>query len=383
MSSEGDGGAFLSLRICFLLFWVLLCEVTGPVLADGQEPFYRSEFIFQSDAVLQPHVHASSIVELPNGDLLVAWYAGRTDKSKDVLILGARLPKGSAQWTKPDIFADTPGLSDNNPVLFLDDKKQLWLFYSTLLGKSWDSAIIKYKNAPKYLNEISWNEEQILQVPAVTWLQVFVRKKGWMTRNHPIILNNGNLLLPFYSDALDFSLMAISGDGGTTWKYSKPIISGKGNIQPTIVQLGDGSLLAYMRDGSARHRVWRSMSADNGWTWTRPTQSGAKDSRFSKAKTELPNPGSALEMIRLSDGYLVLAFNDCDEDRSVLTLALSTDEGQTWNIKRNLEGKPGERFDYPSLVQTQDALIHVTYSCNVKSIKHVGVNETWIQEGGK
>ena len=41
---------------------------------------------------------------------------------------------------------------------------------------------------------------------------------------------------------------------------------------------------------------------------------------------------------------------------------------------------PGERFDYPSIVQSRDGSLHVTYSYNLKTIKHVTFNEAWIRE---
>ena len=49
-----------------------------------------------------------------------------------------------------------------------------------------------------------------------------------------------------------------------------------------------------------------------------------------------------------------------------------------------LDATPGEharqRFDYPSIVQARDGSLHATYSYNLKTIKHVTFDETWIKE---
>ena len=118
---------------------------------------YRERFIFTGE---RGHVHASSIVETPNGSLLAVWYengppndayyfkGGDEDKSDDVRIAGARLPRGGAAWDAPFVISDTFGLSDNNPALGIDAAKRLWLVHATLLAvpvRTWGSAILQYK----------------------------------------------------------------------------------------------------------------------------------------------------------------------------------------------------------------------------------------------
>lgn len=60
----------------------------------------------------------ASIVELPNGDFLAAWFAGKYELSSDSGIYGARLRKGSTEWTAPAPLIDAPGVGEGNPVLF-------------------------------------------------------------------------------------------------------------------------------------------------------------------------------------------------------------------------------------------------------------------------
>jgi len=321
-------------------------------------PVFRAELIFEPGSVAgYPSCHASTLVELPNGELLAAWFAGSQEGASDTAELGARLVPGANAWSKPQVLVDTPGKSDGNPVLHLDRQGRVWIFYVTKENDrepQWAQCPLKCRVSADGGN--TFGPERIIHP-----------ELGWMDRNKPIYLSNGDLLLPIYDERNWTSLMFISPDDGATWFASQTIAGKGGNIQPAVVQLSDGSLLALMRTGSRHHRLWRSVSRDKGRTWA-PAQ-----------ETELPNPNSACDMVRLKNGHLVLAFNDTPKGRTPLTVALSTDEGRTWAHKRNLETAPGE-YSYPAVIQTRDGMIHVTYTYQRKSIKHVEFNEAWLLE---
>ena len=56
--------------------------------------------------------------------------------------------------------------------------------------------------------------------------------------------------------------------------------------------------------------------------------------------------------------------NDTEQRRDRLTVMLSDDEGASWKHRRQVEpSEPyGKAFDYPSIIQTRDGLIHLSYS---------------------
>ena len=96
----------------------------------------------------------------------------------------------------------------------------------------------------------------------------YFSRMGWFTRTHPLELPSGRLLVPMYSDGYSFGIMAISDDGGVTWKGSEPIV-GLGGIQPSVVRRNDGTLVAYLRDnGPAPKRALVSESKDDCESWT-------------------------------------------------------------------------------------------------------------------
>jgi len=79
-----------------------------------------------------------------------------------------------------------------------------------------------------------------------------------------------------------------------------------------------------------------------------------------------------------------MAYNDSDRDRHTLALSVSDDDGATWKWTRHLERNEDCRFHYPSMIQTRDGRIHVTYTYRVnegKSIKHAALEPDWITKG--
>lgn len=79
--------------------------------------------------------HASNMVELPNGDLLCAWFAGSAEGRSDIKIALARLSAGEARWTTPVWVSGDPERSEQNPALFCAPEGKLWLFYTAQLTR--------------------------------------------------------------------------------------------------------------------------------------------------------------------------------------------------------------------------------------------------------
>jgi predicted neuraminidase len=206
-----------------------------------------------------------------------------------------------------------------------------------------------------------------------------MRRIGWQTRNKPVFINN-RMLLPLYSDGFDFSLIAITDDGGSTWSFSEPVV-GAGSIQPALLIGKDKSVTALMRDnGPPPQRLMKSVSTDSGDTW-----SVVED-------TEIPNPGSAADAIVLKSGNWIMVGNDLDDGRYRLSVWLSTDEGKTWPYrKRIVNGPQGSqvRAHYPSAIEGSDGRIHISFTNqidnpsgqgNVKNIAHASFTEAWLMK---
>jgi predicted neuraminidase len=381
----------------------LLILATTAALAAPQ---YSGELIFPQETW---HNHSSSIVELPNGDLLVCWFHGSGERTADdVLIQASRWNHTTRKWSAPFTLADTPGFPETNPVLFLDSRQRLMFFWPLIVAHKWETALMKYRISSDYQQPSGppkWEfQDNIVLMPKdIAQLtrdfagpiaaapgprseqakrliekaeDEYFSRMGWFTRAHPLELPSGRILVPMYSDGYSYGIMAISDDRGVTWNASQPIV-GAGCIQPSVVRKKDGSLVAYLRDnGPAPKRAHISTSKDDGVSWTQ-----ARD-------TDIPNPGTSLENVRLSNGNWIMVYNDLESGRYSLVAALSDDEGASWKWKRHLDGRPStqinSQYHYPSVIQARDGAIHVTYSYFTpegKSIKHVRFDEAWVKEG--
>jgi predicted neuraminidase len=119
----------------------------------------ESIFPFQTQ-----HCHGSTLVELPNKDLLVAWFQGSGERtSDDVAIKGARYDSKTGKWSNPFVMADVPGFPDINPVLFVDNQSRLWLFWYTVMAYQWSTSLLKYRISDNYMQKVgapvwSWQD---------------------------------------------------------------------------------------------------------------------------------------------------------------------------------------------------------------------------------
>jgi len=388
------------IKLILLVFLLLANKIFSQTTEAKVETVFET-LIFPTQS---QHSHGSSLVSLPNGDMLSAWYQGNGERTADdVRIMGSRLKKGSKIWSAPFLMADTYNLPDCNPVLFLNNHNKLFLIWIAVQAHRWESSVLRLRTSVNYNNPGApvWNwQDNILLSPTDSFAietelkfkqlvpnqrgdggyapkydnmileasrDLAKRSTGWMTRIKPLPLTNGRILLPLYSDGYNMSIIAFSDDDGETWHPGLPIV-GRGNVQPALAQKKNGNIAAYMRDnGDEPSRVQFSESADFGYSWT------------AAQKTDIPNTAS-VELVTLKDGRWALVVNDEDDGRYRLSLYISDDEGTNWKWKSTLENNPNKRagYSYPSLIQTADGLLHISYSYKTEnpgeSIKYVVID---------
>ncbi|MBN2562424.1 MAG: exo-alpha-sialidase [Phycisphaerae bacterium] len=315
----------------------------APHFVTARIPTERSRF---------PYNHAASIVELPNGDLLTAWGAGSRELGPDTVILVSRRGVGEISWSEPVVAADKPDFADANPVLFVDDAGTVHLFHVEMFGDAFCLGTVVVQTSTD--NGRSWSAcRRALDAVCV------------MVRNKPIITRTGRWILPGYVQGIYQSQFWISSDGGSTWRGTAPLFSLPNNLQPAVVELGDGSLFALTRTAAGGGFIWQARSADGGETWA-----------LCK-RLDLANPDSAIDMLRLADGRLVLVYNNSTTERTPLVATISTDEGKTWSPAKIIEAGPPQ-LSYPSITQSRNGNIHVVYSCRLEHIQHAEFNLAWL-----
>lgn len=303
-----------------------------------------SGFVFDEGQPF-PQCHASSVVYTSDGNFLVAWFGGTHEKHDDV---GIWLSKGKpGAWTKPVEIAKLREEPHWNPVLFQSTDGTIILYFK--VGKTIDHWETWYKLSTD--NGETWTEAS----------ELVTGDKGGRgpVRNKPIILSNGTWLAPASNEnnGVWNAFVDRSEDQGKTWSVSsffsvnRDSIPAEGIIQPALWESSDGHVHALLR--SSAGVICRSDSRDYGKTWS-PVY-----------KTDLPNPNSGIDLTKLDDATLVLAYNRDGKnwgERRPIALAISKDNGVTWPTSMDLEtGKEGDEFSYPSIIHVGDT-IAVTYT---------------------
>ncbi|TDE16656.1 sialidase family protein [Dyadobacter psychrotolerans] len=294
--------------------------------------------------------HASTLVRLPDGQFLVAWFGGTEEKNPDV---GIWVSKGKpGKWSAPVEIAKIREDAHWNPVLQRAANGKIYLYFK--VGK-----VIPY-----WETWVKTSDDN-----GKTWSEAYELVKGdkggrGPVKNKLIELADGTWLAGASNEINRWEVFVDrSEDKGKTWKASPYFkidttqIKGKGAIQPTLWESKPGTVHMLIRTTGGM--IGRSDSYDNGKTWSVIT------------KTSLANPNSGIDLAKLADGTLVLVYNPDAKNwgsRTPLTIAISQDNGKTWPDQFDLDkGKKGDEFSYPAIVSWGDS-VAVSYTWNRQKI---------------
>lgn len=178
-----------------------------------------------------------------------------------------------------------------------------------------------------------------------------------VTNSRVVQLKNGRIIFPAARhevpqspEGFDRGVITCfySDDNGASWH------AGKGNLEamanshsglkdPVIVELKDGRLMMLMC--IHLHPLFQSFSADAGDTWSTPQA------------TDLATPVSTASIKRIpSTGDLLLVWNDhahsdpaLKNKRTPLTVAISKDDGKTWENRKTLYSDSDGTYCYAAI----------------------------------
>lgn len=335
---------------------VSLVVAALPVTAVAVDPpaIVVREFI--AGDLPTPSCHASTIVEAAPGRLVAAWFGGTDEGADDVGIFVSH--REGNEWSRPVEVATGSGADGDrqpcwNPVLWRRPDGLLVLSYK--VGRSpqtWHGLERRSHDGGR-----TWDEPRRLSRPGTTVTGGPVGP----VKNKPVVAADGTILAPSSSEDDGWRVhVERSTDGGDSWEIVGPLNDGRAiaAIQPALLTMGDGSLLALGRTRSGR--IFRTASRDGGRTWS-PLE-----------LTDLPNPSSGIDAVTLHDGRHLLVSNPVDRGRTPLVVALSRD-GVDWRPVGTLEDDPGE-YSYPAIIESADGRVHVTYTWRRRRIGHVVID---------
>jgi hypothetical protein len=177
-----------------------------------------------------------------------------------------------------------------------------------------------------------------------------------LNNDRAVQLNNGRLILPVALHTADGAWSGrgrvsfyLSDNKGKSWRRNRqamleaPPASKSGLQEPGVIELKDGRLMVFCRTDQGSQYI--AYSRDRGETWSTPGPS------------ELASPVSPASIERIpSTGDLLAVWNDhsavdpsLQGKRTPLTVAISRDEGKTWEKRKNLLADPDGWYCYTAI----------------------------------
>ncbi|UCE46350.1 MAG: exo-alpha-sialidase [Phycisphaerales bacterium] len=347
-------------RVWATLGYLFLVAAGTASLAQAEEQvIFRAIEIFP---LVNQHVHGSTIVELPNGDLLAAWFQGSGERwADDVAIMGARLRAGKDKWTRPFVMADVPGFPDINPILFLDPQHRLWLMWYTVIANQWETSLPKYRISEDYMaydGPPEWAWQDVLHVkpgdPAERGIQPgdrFVKSVERQVDEYAEYISTNNTVPQQIVESM-------------VDRWKKDLLSkarGENMIRRGRLYDAQGGFIeqqlgyAYFRrvgwqtknkavilDG---HRIIVPLYSDGfSFSLMAITDNGGRNWKFSEP---LVGPGNIQASIaKKADGTLVAYMRDNGPPPKRLHMSTSKDKGLTWSPVRDSKlPNPGSGAD--------------------------------------
>lgn len=309
-------------------------------------------------ATLQnPRNTEGDIVQLADGRLLLAWsdfYAGEMPDHAPACISAMISKDLGRTWGKKFTLQENVGLQNvmsasllrlaSGDLLFFylrknaDDDLQVFVRRSTDEAESWDEPLMVSSGSGYFV----MNNARVVQLSSGRLLAPCAWNPGTWRETGAGRVAVG---VVYYSD-----------DDGRTWQASasRVKLGGMGCQEPGVVELGDGRVLMIIRNSLGT--IHKSYSPDGGETWSEPVSMGIG----------APVAPSTITKIA-STGDLLLIWNDCFRDgpdaeavRRPLTAAISRDDGETWEHRRDLETEEPYWYAYVSVTFVEDRAL-LTY----------------------
>lgn len=339
-------------------------------VAASTKPLYRPQLLPNS---AEHSVHSATAAEISGGRLRAFWYGGSREGASDVAIYTSVYSPAEGTWSPERAVVTREGAQRHlqryvrklgNPVVGRDRNGRLLLFFVSVTVGGWAGSAVNLM-ASEDEGE-TWSAAR--RLVASPFFNISTLVKGPLLQ-----FADGAIGLPVYHEMLGKfgELLRLDAEGRAIGKTR--LSWGRSSLQPVIVPRSETEAVGFMRyAGDAPNRVLMIRTTDGGATWTSPV------------KTSLPNPNAAVSGVLLANGPLLLALNNAGENRENLSLASSTDFGETWRIAYEFEGdssspQPSMReFSYPWIMQDRAGDVHLLYTWGRTRIKHVHLNRAWL-----
>jgi hypothetical protein len=361
-----------SMLSCLLALTICVGEMPG-VLA---QPKAGKELLLRiSPGPNNPRNSEGDFITLKDGSVLFVYsrYFGDSDHDNGTAYLAGRVSKDRGRtWSEDRTIVEREGLLNVMSVSLLRLKNgDIALFY--LKKNAWTDCI-PYLRISKDEAK-TWSEP----IPCIT------DRKGYFVLNNDrvIQMKDGRLLMAVAlhqtPDEKEWSNGArlfsyYSDDNGRTWASSAMVPNPDKVVlqEPGVVELGNGEVMMIIRASPGTQ--YRAYSRNRGLDWSPAEPAG------------IPSPLSPATIQRIpKTGDLLMVWNrNGGEDpkmkgkRTPLTVAVSKDEGRTWQHVKDIETDPDGWYCYIAMhFQRKEVLL--SYCAGSLSGKS-GLNHTNISK---
>lgn len=320
------------------------------------------------DTPFYSHNHQPAITWCRNGDLLAIWFSTIAESGREMVVLGSRFRKDASGWDPASLFFKVPDRNmTGSSLLTLEDGT---ILHVNGVGDSGDWKRLALITRVSHDNGKSWSAPSIAEAEHAVRHQVIAGA---------IVCSDGTIVqcCDAGPGGDDGTAIHLSKDNGNTWEDTGATIPG---IHAGVVELKDGSLMAFGRGNSIDGKMPVSYSSDKGFSWT------------SRASVFPPiGSGQRLVLKRLLEGPIMLA----TFTKGGMTIFLSYDEGKSWSDGKlltdgsgktitggawtgdfTLDADHAEPKGYFACTQTPDGVIHL-----ISSRLHYRFNLPWLQSG--
>lgn len=304
-----------------------------------------------------PSSHASTLVCLPNGDILAAAFTGSHERNDDVGI--AIVKRTSEGWDPKYEFIKVNTEPHWNPVLFWADSEVHLFFKVGPSPRNWSTWYTKGRGE-------DWSDP------------VSLGSDVGPVKNKPINISNGTVLAPnsYETETGEWNAWIDISAPAQLQKWERVVvpkfinIQKSGVIQPSLWESEPGNIHMVLR--SRMGKVCRSDSFDYGRTWG-PVY-----------PIKFPNNNSGIDLVRVKDKvYMVcnpVSGSTMRTPRSPLTVFCNNlNLTNEWKHVVELE-KSGQyngnfpaEFSYPAIISfTRESKLFIagTYTWNRKNITY-------------
>lgn len=330
------------------------------VARAGDAPLFAGELLPSSGTKF---VHAATLVELRDGDLLAAWYGGTDEIDPDVNIFLSRQDHRTGRWSPPrpiENGPDTRVKSVGNPVLVADGDSVRLFFVGVILGGWSGSTIFEVRSYDDGAHW--WRPLRIVTSPLLNL--------GMLVRSPAVAYADGTIALPIYHE-LRRKWAALARVDKSARVVDEARMAENPFIQPWVVPGSARDATAFFRwSAKTPGFVHFATTNDAGAHWS------------SLASTGLEHRDSAVAAVRLDDGSLLAIYNNSPGDRRKLAL-VHLPSARPFQLEDDprpaFDGPTRREYSYPFAIATRDGRYHVVYTWQRTRIKHVTFNAAWVR----